>query len=76
MMLCERFEGCDFYAANKFRLSQRQYDLMVNSYCKGKLQSNCRRIKWRQNHDGTEPPNEQPPTLQERAYTSPIWFTP
>ena len=57
-MLCERFEACDFYAANKFRLSQRQYDLMVNSYCKGNLQSHCRRAKWRKRHEGAEPPKE------------------
>ena len=54
-MICERHETCAFFNTYKNNISTRQYELLLNTYCEGKLQAMCRRMKWR-----TEK-NEEPP---------------
>jgi ADP-ribose pyrophosphatase YjhB (NUDIX family) len=71
--LCEHFDGCDFFAANSFRLSKRQYDLMVDTFCNGKLLSYCRRIKWRREHDSAKPPKELCPNGYSAATLKKIY---
>lgn len=56
-MLCDKFEKCGFYEGKGFELSQEQFDWYVRTYCKGELQSCCKRKKWIYQF-GTDPPDE------------------
>ena len=48
-MHCERFETCSFYRDQHNRISDREYNLLVTTYCEGTLQERCKRLKyWRE----------------------------
>jgi len=56
-MSCDRIDLCVFYKTHKYRMSTRQYQLLVSTYCEGSLSPACRRKKFRQER-GEEPPDE------------------
>ena len=61
MAICERFASCDFFRRYKYDMEQRQYEFWLANYCEGKLQSQCKRLKWLTEKSET-PPDSLLPT--------------
>jgi len=55
-MICENSDNCIFYRTHKYRLSTKQYQLLVGSYCEGILHPMCKRIKYAR-ETGENPPD-------------------
>jgi hypothetical protein len=46
-MLCEKSKSCSYYNTYRYKSSANQYQLLVESYCEGSLQTMCRRQQYR-----------------------------
>lgn len=60
MVLCDRSAGCAFFAKGGSRLSIRQYEFLVATYCEGALQQRCKRRKWQEEKKELPPANLLP----------------
>ena len=60
MATCVRFATCDFFKRYKYDMEQRQYEFWVATYCEGKLQAQCKRLKWLTEKSETPPDNLLP----------------
>jgi len=59
-MRCEKFSSCSFYKINFNRMSDREHDLLISSYCEGALRERCKRLKhWLER--GSAPPVDMNP---------------
>lgn len=56
-MTCDRHATCSFFAEFHDNSIRRQYQLFVKSYCRGTLQSTCRRLLYERSHGATPPDN-------------------
>ena len=58
--------------------SDPEFDPKLNAFYYARVLENptCRWSTWDANRLGIEPNPDLPKTIQERAYTSPIWFIP
>lgn len=54
-MPCDRFDTCLFPQKYKDIFDSADYSLIVDSYCKGALQSRCERLVYEKTH-GEKPP--------------------
>lgn len=59
-MLCEYSANCIYYKTYRDKPNAKQFYLLIESYCEGRLQSMCRRLRYEAEFC-KEPPNELAP---------------
>ena len=45
-MSCQHSDNCAYYRTYRYKPDSRQYQLLIDSYCEGSLQQNCRRLEY------------------------------
>ena len=60
-MSCEQLETCPFFDKYKEDLAPPDYQLIIESYCKGALMDKCARLVYEKTK-GEKPPNDMMPS--------------
>ena len=62
-MSCQHSNNCTYYRTYRYKPDSRQYKLLVDSYCEGRLQQNCRRLEYQSVYS-----KEAPESLAPNGY--------